>query len=82
MSTNLMTASKSPLCLKRPVENITSNVEHCRLLVLTRKIVVDDGMHTVWPVIKPEARCVGFEYPGVFPGSSMSYTDGPSTLVE
>ena len=54
-----MTVGKSALRLKWPVENITSNVKHCRLLVLARKIVVEDIMGTVWPVIKPVAMVLG-----------------------
>ena len=57
-----MAVSKSALRLKRTVENITPNVEHCRLLILARKIVIEDIMGTVWPVIEPVAHDVGFGY--------------------
>ena len=57
-----MAVSKSALRLKRTVENITPNVEHCRLLILARKIVIEDIMGTVWPVIEPVAHGVGFGY--------------------
>ena len=57
-----MAVSKSALRPKRPIENITPDVEHCRLLVLARKIVVEDIMGTVWPVVKPVAHGVGFRH--------------------
>ena len=57
-----MAVSKSALRLKRPVENITPDVERCRLLVLARKIVIEDIMGTVWPVVEPVAHGVGFGY--------------------
>jgi len=54
-----MIVSKSALSLKRPLVNITPNVEHCRLLVLARKIVVENIMRAVWPIVEPVAHCVG-----------------------
>ena len=50
------------LRLKRPVRNITPIVEHCRLLDLNRKIVVENIMRTVGPVVEPVAHCVEFGY--------------------
>ena len=62
-STNLMTVSKTALRLKRPVKNITPNVEQRRLLVLARNIVVvEDIMSAVWPIVEPVAHRVGFRY--------------------
>ena len=57
-----MTVRKSALHLKRPVQNITPNVEHCRLLDLALKIVVKDIMGAIWSVIESIAHCVGFGY--------------------
>ena len=58
-STNLMTVSMTTLSLKRPAKNITSNVKQCRLLVLARKVIVEDIMRAVWPIVEPVAHCVG-----------------------
>jgi hypothetical protein len=83
--------SASALRLKRPVEdneNITLNVEHCRFQVLARKIVVEDIIRAVWPVVKPIAHCDGSGrlhmsecIPGIF-GAVQCVTNGPSTLAE
>lgn len=57
-----MAVRYSPLCLKRPVENITPDVEHCRFLILAREIVVKGIMRAVWPVIERVAHRPGFGY--------------------
>ena len=57
-----MAVCKSALRLKWPVENITPDVEHCRLLIPARKLVVEDIMGTVWPVVESVAHGVGFGY--------------------
>jgi hypothetical protein len=61
-SANFMAVRNSALRLKRPVENITPDVKHCRFLLLAREIVVEDIMRAIWPVIKGEAHRLGFRY--------------------
>ena len=50
----------------RPQERtapLAASPEHCRLLVLALKIVVEDIMRAIWSVIESIAYCVEFEYP-------------------
>ncbi len=57
-----MAIRNSPLCLKRPVEDTTPNVEHRRLLALTREVVVEGIVRAVWTVIECVAHRLGFGY--------------------
>jgi hypothetical protein len=57
-----MTVRNGALRLKRPVENITPDVEHRRFLVLAREIVIEDIMCAVWPVIEAVTHRLGFGY--------------------
>ena len=57
-----MAVRNSALCLKRPVENTTPDVEHCRLLALAREKVIEDIMLPVWPIIEAVAHRLGFGY--------------------
>ena len=51
-SAHLMFVRKATLRLKRPVENITPDVEPCRLLVRAREVVVEHIMGAVWSDIE------------------------------
>lgn len=55
-----MTIRKRALRLKWPVQNITPNVEHRRLLVLARKVVVEHIVRAIRPVVEPVTQCLGF----------------------
>jgi hypothetical protein len=55
-----MAVRNSALCLKRPVENTTPDVEHCRFLALAREKVIEDIMCAAWPVIEAVAHQFGF----------------------
>ncbi len=57
-----MAVHNSALRLKRPVENTTPDVEHCRFLTLAREEVIEDIMRAVWPVIEGVAHRLGFGY--------------------
>jgi hypothetical protein len=59
---NFVAVRNAALCLKRPVENVTPNVEHCRFLLLAREIVIEGIMRAVWPVIEGIAHRPGFGY--------------------
>ena len=51
-SANFMAVRDSALRLKRPVENTTPDVEHCRFLTLAREKVIEKIMCAVWPIVK------------------------------
>ena len=59
---NFMTVRNGALRLKRPVENITPDVELRGFLILARKIVIEDIMCAVWPVIEAVVHRLGFGY--------------------
>jgi len=69
-SADFMAVRDSALRLKRPVENTTPDVEHCRFLLLAREIVIEDIMRAVWPVIKGVTHRPGFGYAGQVWGKS------------
>ena len=59
-----MAVCNGALRLKWPVENTAPDVEHCRLLLLAREIVIEGIMRAIWPVIKGVAHRSGFGYAG------------------
>jgi hypothetical protein len=61
-SANFMAVRNSALHLKRPVEDTTPDVLHCRFLTLAREIVIEDIMRAIWPVIEVIAHRLGFGY--------------------
>ena len=55
-----MPVSNSALRLERPVENVAPDVEHSRLLVLAREIVVKRVVRAIGAVVKRVAYRLGF----------------------
>ena len=63
-NTNLMAVRESALCLERPVEDAAPDVEHGRLLVLTREKVVKRIVGAVGSVVESVADRLGLRYAG------------------
>ena len=57
-----MPVCESSLSLKRPVYDVTPDVEHRRFLVLARKVVIKGIVGAVWPIVKRVAQCSGLWY--------------------